>query len=182
MILIKLYDKIEKKNLEFLGRGTQGSVYKIDNEKCIKIFKKRSSCKDELHSLLISQSNSCFPRLYSYGENYIVREYIKGIPLDEYLSSNPINDVICHKIIELYLAMRYVGFERLDSALFHIFILSSGELKLIDTAKAMKKKYLYPHIILQGLFELNCKDYFLYFVKENYSDIYVAWQNTKLRY
>ena len=39
MILIKLYDEIDIKNLQFLGRGTQGSVYKIDNTKCIKIFR-----------------------------------------------------------------------------------------------------------------------------------------------
>lgn len=182
MITIKLYDNIRTENLKFLGKGTQGSVYKIDDNKCIKIFKKKNSCKNELHSLLISQSHSCFPKLYSYGDNYIVREYIEGTPLDEYLSANPLTDTICDKIMQLYIAMRYVGFQRLDSALFHIFILSSSKLKLIDTAKAMKKKYLYPSIMLQGLSEFDYKEYFLYFVKENYSDIYATWQNSKLRH
>lgn len=175
MISIELYDDIKTENLKFLGRGTQGSVYKIDDEKCIKIFKKRNSCQAELHSLLISQSDSSFPKLYSYGDKYIVREYIEGTPLDEFLAENPLTDKLCHKIIKLYISMKHVGFERLDCALFHIFIVNDGNLKLIDTAKAMKKKYSCPVIILKGLSELNYKEQFLSFVRENYPQIYGAW-------
>ena len=83
MILIKLYDDIKTESLKFLCRGTQGSVYRIDDDRCINIFKKRNSCQDELHSLLISQSDSSFPKLYSYGDKYIVREYIDGTPLEK---------------------------------------------------------------------------------------------------
>lgn len=175
MILIKLYDDIKTENLKFLGRGTQGSVYRIDDDRCIKIFKKRNSCQDELHSLLISQSDSSFPKLYSYGDKYIVREYIDGTPLDEYLAKKPLTDKLCHKIIKLYISMKYVGFERLDCALFHIFLLNDGSLKLIDTAKAMKKHYSYPVIIIKGLSQLNYKKRFLSFVKENYPQIYAEW-------
>lgn len=150
-------------------------MYKIDNEKCIKIFKKKSSCSDELHSLLISQSYSCFPKLYSYGDKYIVREYVHGTPLDKFLLHNPLTDDICRKIMELYLKMKYVGFKRLDSALFHIFISDYGELKIIDTAKAMKKKYTCPRIILSSLSDLNYKDEFLDFVKKEYPDAYEMW-------
>ena len=63
-----------------------------------------------------------------------------GVPLDEYLTKNPMTLNICHKIIEIYTAMKYVGFSRLDSALFHIFLLDNDKVKLIDSAKAMKKK------------------------------------------
>lgn len=81
--------------------------------------------------------------------------------------------------MEIYIAMKYVGFKRLDSALFHMFLLDSGEIKLIDTAKAMKKSYAYPHIIINSLSKLNCKEDFLAFVEENYSDIYNIWQKSK---
>lgn len=81
--------------------------------------------------------------------------------------------------MEIYLAMKHVGFERLDSALFHIFLLNSGQVKLIDTAKAMKKNYEYPRIILKSLSDLNCKDEFLLFVKENYPDIYHIWEKSR---
>ena len=174
--LIKLYDTLDTKSLDLLGKGTQGSVYKIDTTKCIKVFKKSKSCKDELHSMLISQIDSHFPKLYSYGDLYIVREYISGISLDEYLLLNPLTEDICHKIMEIYLAMKYVGFKRLDSALFHIFLCDSDKVKIIDTAKAMKKDYFYPHIIIKSLSDLNYKDYFLSFVKDKYPHIYYIWK------
>ena len=41
---ITKYIKYPIKDLELLGRGTQGSVYKIDEHKCIKIFKKTKPC------------------------------------------------------------------------------------------------------------------------------------------
>lgn len=85
---------------------------------------------------------------------------------------------ICHKIIEIYTAMKYVGFSRLDSALFHIFLLDNNNVKLIDTAKAMKKRYTYPTIILENLNKLNCKTKFLTLVKDNYPDIYLDWKKS----
>lgn len=176
---IKTYTETDLKSLELLGSGTQGSVYKIDERKCIKVFKKSKNCRAELHSLLISQIDSHFPKLYSYGDDYIVREYISGITVEDYLLERPINETICRKIIEIYLAMKYVGFKRIDSALFHMYLLDSGEIKLIDTAKAMKKNYIYPHIIINSLSKLNCKDYFLEFVRESYPHLFNIWQKSK---
>lgn len=69
MIIIKLYDGININELQLLGSGTQGKVYKIDTEKCIKIFKKKQSCRNEIHTLLMAQTNSHFPKIYSYGES-----------------------------------------------------------------------------------------------------------------
>lgn len=68
-----------------------------------------------------------------------------------------------------------VGYRRLDSAIFHIFIMPSGDLKLIDTAKAMKKKTIYPYLIISGLEELGYKKQFLDFVKVSRPDIYNKW-------
>lgn len=86
MIDIKLSPNIDIKDLEFIGKGTQGKVYKIDSDRCIKIFKSKKECSDELETLLMAQSNAHFPRLYESGANYIIREYINGIELNEYLS------------------------------------------------------------------------------------------------
>ena len=57
--------------------------------------------------------------------------------------------------------MDYVGFKRLDIALFHIFITPSNDFKVIDTARAMKKESIYPSIILKDLESLGYKDIFL---------------------
>lgn len=119
---MKLYGYINTNQLQLLGKGTQGRVYKIDEEKCIKVFKRKNYCENEVFTLLISQNDSHFPKLYSYGDNYIIRELIKGIELDKYLLNNSLTPILSNKILELYDAMYRIGFSRLDTALFHIFI------------------------------------------------------------
>ena len=95
---MKLYGDINTNQLQLLGKGTQGRVYKIDEEKCIKVFKRKNYCENEVFTLLISQNDSHFPKLYSYGDNYIIRELIKGIELDKYLLNNSLTPILSNKI------------------------------------------------------------------------------------
>lgn len=175
VIIIKLYAGFNIKKLQFLGSGTQGKVYKIDSQKCIKIFKRKQICKDEIETLVMAQMDSHFPRLYAFGEDYIIREYIDGIELDKYLSSHPLTENISKQIIELYEAMNLVGYSRLDAAPFHIFLTSSDDIRLIDTARAMKKKVIYPALIIKSLEELGYKKQFLTFVKISRPKLYTTW-------
>ena len=64
MIIIKLYAGLNIKELQFLGGGTQGKVYKINSQKCIKIFKRKQECTDEIETLTMAQIDSHFPRIY----------------------------------------------------------------------------------------------------------------------
>lgn len=173
---IKLYEGLNLKDLTYLGQGYQGKVYKINSYKCIKIFKKKSVCFDELETLIMCQKDYHFPKLYSFGENYIIREYIDGIELDKYLSKNELTPFICKNIIDIYKAMEYVGFSRLDTALFHIFITKSNNFKVIDTARAMKKKAIYPSIMINDLKSLGHKDTFISYVKKYEKDLYHKWK------
>ncbi|AOR24922.1 hypothetical protein BGI42_07160 [Clostridium taeniosporum] len=125
----------------------------------------------------MAQTDSHFPKLYLFGEDYIIREYIDGIELDKYLSSHFLTEDLSNKIIEIYEAMNLVGYTRLDAAPFHIFLTSSNEIKLIDTARAMKKKTRYPYLIIKTLQKLGYKEQFLDFVKTNRPDIYRKWLN-----
>lgn len=72
--------------------------------------------------------------------------------------------------------MDYVGFKRLDTALFHIFITPSNDFKVIDTARAMKKESIYPSIILKDLESLGYKDIFLSYVRKNEVELYNKWK------
>lgn len=175
MIYIKLYDGIKISNLELLGSGTQGKVYKINSFKCIKIFKHKNACIDEVNSLLIGQIDNHFPKIYSYGDNHIVRELITGQELNKYLQVNTLTESLAIKIIELYESMYFIGYNRLDTAIFHIFITRDNKLKLIDTSKAMKKYTEYPKLILHGLDELGYKNIFLYYVQKLRPDMYSKW-------
>ena len=45
VISVKMYSNYDLDKLKFIGKGTQGNVYKIDSERCIKIFKAREACQ-----------------------------------------------------------------------------------------------------------------------------------------
>jgi len=167
---------LEISKLELLGKGSQGRVYRIDSERCIKIFKKHSACYDETKAFFMALGDEHFPQLYSAGPNYIIRECINGIELDRYLSRNELTMSISEKIIGLYEAMKKVKFKRLDSALFHIFVTTEGKLRVIDTAKALKKKTIYPRLLLKGLEQLGYKDKFLNYVQYIRPDLYNVWK------
>lgn len=175
VIIINRYAGLNLKELQPLGRGTQGKVYKIDSQRCIKVFRRKQDCKDEFEALMMAQMDSHFPRIYSAGEDYIIRECIEGIQLNKYLIKNELTPLISEKIIRLYESLEIVGFRRLDSTLTHIFLTPSGEIKIIDTAKAMKIKIKYPRLLLKGLGELGHKKEFLDFVKCIKPDLYRRW-------
>lgn len=176
MIPIKSYAGFNVEDLELIGQGTQGKVYRINPLTCIKIFNKKSTCKEELKTLLLAQKDPHFPKLYAYGDNFIIREFVSGVGLDKYLSHNPLSISISIKLIEIYEAMRNVGFKRLDSALFHIILTPSGEAKVIDTAKALKKRIIFPYLILSGLSDLGYKEQFLDDVKRIKPVLFEGWK------
>lgn len=160
------------KKLKCIGKGRHGTVYKIDDHKCLKIFKERRTCKKEIETLAMAQGNSFFPKLYDFGEKFIIREFAPGIELDKYLKDNPLTFELSKKIIEIYIALGEVGYKRQDTALLHIFINEKGDLRVIDTAKAMSISSKYPNLILTDLKKLGYKETFLEHVKEINPEIY----------
>ncbi len=177
MIFIKIYGGYDKDKLEFIGKGIHGRVYRINSNTCIKIFERREFFNKELETLRMVQNDPHFPRLYSYGDKFIVREYIEGIELDKYLLKNPLTPEISRKLLDLYAAIERAGFSRVDTMLFHVFITSEGDFKMIDTARVMKEKCSYPKLILKGLKELGLKDEFLSHVKQIRPDLHENWVN-----
>jgi predicted Ser/Thr protein kinase len=175
VIDIKKYGGYDIEKLELLGKGTQGSVYKIDSEKCIKIFKSGSSCKKEVKTLKMAQGDHHFTRLYGYGDRYIVRECIHGIELDKYLKINPLTLEISTKIIDVYETLGKVGYSRKDIMLFHIFVTSDKYFRIIDTARVMKEKTTYPRRILEELRKLGYEKKFLNHVNDIRPDLYNKW-------
>lgn len=175
MIFIKKYGGYDISKLELLGRGTQGKVYRIDAEKCIKVFKSKSVCKGEADTLKMAQGDKHFAKLYDSGEYYIVREYIDGVELNKYLRNNSLSIDISAKVLDVYEALGRVGYARQDIALFHIFVTSEGEFKIIDTGRVMKKKSTYPKIMLTGLKTLGCREEFLIHVKMLRPELYKRW-------
>lgn len=175
MIIIKKYGGYNLSELELVGKGTQGSVYKIDPKRCIKVFKKKDSCKKEIKTLLMAQGDRHFAKIFESGENFIIREYINGIELDKYLKDHPLDINITKKILEIYDTLGRIGYRRQDIMLFHILVTKKGAFRIIDTGRVMKEKRTYPKLILEGLEEIGYKDKFLELVKLLRPDLYNKW-------
>lgn len=180
VIYIKSFGGYDLEKLEFVGRGMHGNVYRIDLIRCLKIFKKKTPWKNELRTLKMGQNDKHFPELFSWGEGYIIREFIDGIELDKYLLDNPLDFSMSKKVMELYDAMIKVGFSRCDTALLHIFVTKNRDLKLIDTARAMKGSRRYPEMIIRDFKRLGCLETFFHHLSVIRPELYDEW-NKKLK-
>jgi RIO-like serine/threonine protein kinase len=178
VFIIKLYGGYDIDKLKCIGKGIHGSVYILDSKRCIKIFKKMEFYEKELETLKMVQRDAHFPKLFDWGDKFIVREYIDGIELDKYLRKNPLTTNISLKIIDLYDGIVKAGFSRHDTMLFHIFITQDSTLRMIDTARVMKEAYSCPKLLLKGLKDLGCREDFLNHVKLLRPELYETWGYT----
>lgn len=172
----KKYCNIDVKNLDFVGRGTQGTVYKLSEYKVIKIFKYKNECTDQINTLLKAQNCKFFTKVYEYDEISIVLEFLPGEPLSDYLKKYPITKEISLQLVEIMKAFKYLGFTRVDMRLKHIFIQPNGMLKVIDPRKSYVKNIPYPQSMLRGLKRLKQYDLFFDFIKNYYPEEFLSWQ------
>ncbi|HHV93453.1 MAG TPA: hypothetical protein GXX47_02810 [Firmicutes bacterium] len=169
-------EKLGIERLEFIGAGKHGEVYKIDEKRCIKIYRKRRYLRLELAALQRGAEAEFFPKVYDWGRDYIVREYVPGIPLNEYLRTHPLTEEVAHQLADMVEIMRRLGFRRADTRLSHIIIDENGKLWLIDPVNTMKKSPPYPRKLLKGLMRRGMAEQFLEYIRKRYPDNYRQWQ------
>lgn len=166
---------VNKEQLEFVGAGRHGEVYKLDEHRCVKFYKKRKYLRRELFALRRGQGERFFPRLYYHGHNYIVREYIQGTPLNKYLRIHKLTRDIAGQLVELLEAFRRSRFRRADTRLSHIIVTPEGNLKVIDPVNSMKKSLPFPRKLLKGLRRRGMEQPFLRYVARNYPEVFSQW-------
>jgi predicted Ser/Thr protein kinase len=162
------------KKISFVGKGAQGAVYKIDAKRCVKIYVDTKHLKRELSHLQLGNTIGICPKVFLWGEDYIVMEYFSSPPLYEYLKKNPLTKELAAKIIELLDSFEAIGFNRLDHALRHIYMLPDGKLKIIDVVNSIKSVPIpLPERIMKDL-GANAHDFFQ-FVQEISPKWYLRW-------
>jgi predicted Ser/Thr protein kinase len=83
-----------------IGRGGNGAVFKLTDDKCVKIYPDENNARNEGKALALGQSSPIFPRLHKAGRKYVVMEYISGAYLDEYLQEKgSITDQVTKQIL-----------------------------------------------------------------------------------
>jgi RIO-like serine/threonine protein kinase len=163
-------------NFPLIGMGAQGAVFKLSEEKCVKIYSDPLQAKMELDALWAGQHLPFFPRLYASGSKYIVMEYFNAPTLKEYLRNcTYIPESITKKLLFIIKELKRANFTMIDAPLRHIFVLENEELKVIDHVNAFKRIHPVPLKLLRDLNIILLKESFLSRVKKLDPETYEEW-------
>ncbi|MCX2824266.1 AarF/UbiB family protein [Bacillus pseudomycoides] len=164
------------KEYKLIGDGKDGEVYQLTHDKCVKMFFLEETRIKELKALVIGQSSPIIPRLYEYGENYIVMEYIHGISLARHLKKEKqITEELTEKILIMLDEFKKIGFTRWDTEVRHVLINEKGQLKVIDHKRAFTSNSKAPIKLLKGFKKFGLSQDFLNYVKNIPSSAYNTW-------
>lgn len=165
------------KGATLIGKGKQGRVYKLDSDRCIKIYSDEQHAQMEHMSYCRAEGSPVIPKLYEAGANYLIMELVQGASLDRYLKKKGAmtrSDV--ERILFIIHEMTRLGFTRIDAAVFHIFIDQDQPTgKVIDLVNSYSKQYRIPLVMFKGLSKLNVLNSFLTHVKVLDPELYQLW-------
>lgn len=161
-----------------IGKGIQGAVFRLSEDRCVKIFLKEKNAKKEKEALIKGQDLPFMPRFYEAGPNYIIMEYIEGPSLRDYLKEQgTISQSITQQLVSMKREMRRLGFTNLDRCVIrHIFVDNQQVLKVVDHASSYDQKPI-PVRLLDTLTELGLIEPFMQQVKVMDSELYFEWNN-----
>lgn len=169
--------------LMLIDKGAHGAVFKLSNEKCVKIYADTHNAVLEANSYKLGQGSDIMPTLYKVGSNYIIMEFIPGISLWKYLSGKKeISYAVTEKLVSLLKEMKRLGFTRRDSSLRHIIVTDDGKLKVLDLVYAYVRNDIIPDKLLSELMKLGLLENFLKHVKEIDSQLYIEWKSSMPKY
>jgi predicted Ser/Thr protein kinase len=160
-----------------VDKGAHGAVFKISEDKCVKIYADEINCTLEAKVYTAAQASPIVPRLYEVGKNYIVMEFLPGTSLREYLiQKGRMPSSIARQILFILKEMERLGFTRLDSALRHMIVNQNKEVKVIDIVYAYTRKDPKPVKLFTELKELGLVEEFMEKVKQLDSHLYEKWR------
>ncbi len=130
------YGKLEIENsvnLPLIGSGGHGAVFKLDEQRCIKIYANEDIAEKEKQVYLRTLGSPIMPILYETGDNYLIIEYINGPNLKDFLLLQGVMPpYTVRELINMFLEMNRLCFMRRDESLRHILIKGDGKIKIID--------------------------------------------------
>ncbi|MDZ5473676.1 hypothetical protein SM124_18320 [Bacillus sp. 31A1R] len=171
------FEIINPTNYPLIGHGAQGAVFKLSEDRCVKIYTNREQAKMEERALKAGQHLSFMPKLYKARSNYIIMEYFNAPTLKEYLKNSMyMPEAIAIKLINILKELKKAGFSMLDAPLRHIFVLENGDLKVIDHVNSFKRQHPAPIKLLRELKLILLKDSFLMHVERLEPKMYKEWE------
>jgi predicted Ser/Thr protein kinase len=162
---------IDLKQFTFLGKGHSGEVYLMPDGRVIKIFRSSDSCRAEFDILKSVEGSPHFPRAYKLGKNYMIREYVGGTNVYDYLLAYGIRKSFVIDVADLVDHMKMLGFKKLELRFPHLFIEYDGTLMLIDPRRSYEESIPYPRAFLKKLKSMGLYDKFMKILKKERPDL-----------
>ncbi|SKC70017.1 hypothetical protein [Maledivibacter halophilus] len=149
-------------DLNFIGKGVEGKVFLTPNGEALKVYRNTSLCKREYKILKMMEGNKYFPKVIKCKGKFMLREYIEGVPIKEYIEKNGLSKNLAHNLIEFAKEFEELKL-RLDGVSKHVFIEEDESIKVVDPRR--KKHYMHKSI-LRTLKKLGVIDKYLKVLEE----------------
>lgn len=172
------YLGVDLNQCKFIGKGTQGKVYLLpDQKRVIKIYNSPKDCKGEVKILLSVRNDPHFPRIYAYNNLCMIRDYVPGVCIRKYLKNHKLSKTLAINIVKLIESFKSEGFKKLDIRSTHIFVQTDESIIVIDPRSVFTKKVSYPYKILKTLDKSGNLPRFMNILKEEYPELYKQWMH-----
>ncbi|MFL0269275.1 protein kinase [Candidatus Clostridium radicumherbarum] len=176
------YSDINLFDCKLLGKGHNGAVYLLPDNKVIKVCFVMKDFISESSILKKVNGNKYFPRLYEVGGNYMIRDYVDGMPLKNYIKKNGLNEKLTRDIIEMLKEFERLKFTKIDVRCKDVFITSDNRPIMIDPQKFYTKERNFPRHLSKGLFKLGVLDLFMEVLKKEEPRLYKKWAHKIMHY
>lgn len=169
-------------NYKLIGIGFHGAVFKLSDDKCVKIYANHSDARAEAQVYRAMENSTIIPKLYRTGEKYIIMEYVKGIILRDYLYKAgylPVN--ITKKLINLFKSIKYKEHVLTDIELNNIIVDEHENFKLIDLCEILWMEAR-PVSLFKELDIMHMLNSFLLQVKQFDYEMFKTWELSMTEY
>ena len=164
--------------LKIIGKGSQGAVFQISDDRCVKIYVNPNAAIKEGKALEAAKDLNIVPQLFEVGPNYVVMEYLKGQNLKDYLKQTKrLPETITKQIIMIRKELKRVGFTRIKTSIGHFIVTEGDVLKAIDHSDGLTMNDPYNPKMFLDLKKLGLLNTFLEQAKEIDPESYEDWQN-----
>lgn len=163
----------------FRGQGRCGKVYLMPDGRAIKIFRSEEDCIQEFMILESVKGNKHFPMAYECNGNSMIRDYVDGVPLVQYIKRYGLSKKLSQNLIELIRDFKNLGFLRLDMRCSHIFVQADESVMVIDPRNHYTEVVPYPRKMLGTLNKLHVTRNFNDSLKAHYPELYSEWKRLK---
>lgn len=167
--------EINYKKLPLVGEGCHGKVYRLDDKRCIKVCKDKKDMQMEYDVLKHASGYHQFPEVYECKDKYMIREFIDGVNIKDYIKKHGFNNKLAEELTQLLLVFMKLNFTKIDIRLHEVFVTNHEIIRIVDTTCYMTKKASYPKKMLANLSKLGCRGKYMEYLKSNYPELHKQW-------